>query len=471
MSKNLDRQLVPKAGARAHHWSTVLVRIGAGVLLLLALAAIVSQLNLHRNLHRLDARMLSGPADGSANALVAELADVAAKGSGKLVNVPSAGSFENVERLRAARGSCDTAFALAQDGEIDAQGGLELIGRLAKSDSVFLLAKNGDTIAGAAALAHAKIGVGLEGSASARLAQQVFGLPDLAALGVDLRHVATPDAVAMAKDGRLDAALVVVDEDAPWLGQTLRAGELQIVGLAHADVIARRIPHLRTGRIGAGQFDVVHMIPNEDKRVLRLETLVLGNGCAGRSATLDLMTVLSRRFPDFIRHNKETANTTGLPLASAARGFFDQEGPELADEYVPWLVDVMPPANWAYILMAVSLLFNAMGFGHRFRLWRIDAARVKLEAELGALFGPTTTLGDIARATPEEAAHAHDTPAHRARIEEIVRELEELAARSRRQSLSVLVPMGQEMAYRYQEGVVYETLAVLRDFLRRTRPV
>jgi hypothetical protein len=31
----------------------------------------------------------------------------------------------------------------------------------------------------------------------------------------------------------------------------------------------------------------------------------------------------------------------------------------------------------------------------------------------------------------------------------------------------MLVPMGQEMAYRYQEGVIYETLAVLRDFSKR----
>jgi hypothetical protein len=33
----------------------------------------------------------------------------------------------------------------------------------------------------------------------------------------------------------------------------------------------------------------------------------------------------------------------------------------------------------------------------------------------------------------------------------------------------MLVPMGQEMAYRYQEGVIYETLAVLRDFRRRAQ--
>ena len=267
----------------------------------------------------------------------------------------------------------------------------------------------------------------------------------------------------MLADGRLDLALVVIDEDAPWLGNTVRGG-MQIAGLSHIDVVARRLPHFKTGRIGAGEFDAVAVIPAQDKRVLRVETLILGNRCAGRSATIDLMSVLAQRFPDFVRHNKETANTTGLPLAPAARGFFEHEGPELADEYVPWLVDVMPPTNWAYVVMAVSVLFNVMGLGHRFRLWRIDAARVNLEAELATLFGSTTTLGDIARANPEEEAIART---QRPRVVEIVRELEALAARSRRYSLSVLVPMGQEMAYRYQEGVIYETLAVLRDFLRR----
>jgi hypothetical protein len=33
----------------------------------------------------------------------------------------------------------------------------------------------------------------------------------------------------------------------------------------------------------------------------------------------------------------------------------------------------------------------------------------------------------------------------------------------------MLVPMGQEMAYRYQEEIIYETLAVLRDFTRRAK--
>ena len=176
------------------------------------------------------------------------------------------------------------------------------------------------------------------------------------------------------------------------------------------------------------------------------------------------MELLTAHFPDFIRHNKETANATGLDLAPAAKGYFDHEGLELADEYVPWLVDVMPPANWAYIVMGISLLFNVMGAGHRFRLWRIDDARVKLEAEIATLFGPNTTLGDIEHT---EAKGDRGTADFKKQLGSLIDRLESLAARSRKQSVSVLVPMGQEMAYRYQEGVIYETIAVLRGFTRR----
>jgi hypothetical protein len=128
---------------------------------------------------------------------------------------------------------------------------------------------------------------------------------------------------------------------------------------------------------------------------------------------------------------------------------------------------MMPPANWAYFVMGASLLFNAMGFGHRFRLWRIDVARVKLEAEIAAIFGPTTTLGDIARAAPGELA-AQFSAERRARVEQVIRALEVLVERCRRQSVSMLVPMGQEMTYRYQESLITEALAVLRAFMARS---
>ena len=78
--------------------------------------------------------------------------------------------------------------------------------------------------------------------------------------------------------------------------------------------------------------------------------------------------------------------------------------------------------------------------------------------------GPGTTLGDIARSDPSGDMLRREV---KEEVDRVIRELEALAARSRSQSLSMLVPMGGEMAYRYQENLVHETLAVLRAFRAR----
>jgi len=460
----LERQLAPGAPSPPPR-AARLLRIALVVAIVLGLGALTSQLNLERDLHRLDARILSGVPEGNYHLLADALVRSAASQRGHLRELPSQGSSDNIARLRAARASCEIEFALAQDGsDWGPPGELQLIGRLAKSESVFFLGKRADELTEFAQLRRARIGVGPARSGSAELMLHLFSMPELAALAVELEHGVVAEQLAQVERGELDLMVVVMDEDAPWLVRVLRTGQVQMAGFAHLDVVARKLPHFRTGRIGAGQFDPIGLLPPVDKRVLRMDTLVIGNACASRSTTLDLLSLLTKEFPDFARHNQDTSNTTELTLAPAAADFFEHNGRELADEYAPWLVDVMPPANWAYFIMAASLLFNAMSLGHRFRLWRIDVARVKLESEIAALFGSTTTLGDIARARRgQDAAWA----AGRVRIEEVVRQLERLAERCRRQSLSFLVPMGQEMTYRYQESLITEALAVLRGFLER----
>src|SRR5262249_50333802 len=312
----------------------------------------------------------------------------------------------------------DIAFALIQDGTDVSAGGqkLELIGRLPKAETVFLLGRDADKRTTLASLSRVRIGIGPEGSGSARPPRQIFELEDLPGPRVTLALHPIAEQLGMAERGELDLALLVIDEDAPLVAKPIREGRLQIANMTHLDAIARRIPRLRMGRIAAGQYQAVKAFPPEDKHVLRVDTLVVGNGCVGHSATIDLLTLLEAHFPDFVRHNKETSNATGLELASASKGFFEH-GPELADEFAPWLVDVMPPANWAYIIMGVSLLFNAMNAANRFRLWRIDTARVKLELELAKLFGEGATLGDIQRT---KIAGKLADAATRARIDDLI---------------------------------------------------
>lgn len=439
--------------------SRLWLKVSMLVLLIGALAALLSRLDLRHDMGRLDLSVLSGSATGNYQRIVEQLSLQARRQHGRLRVVSSQGSADNVRRLAEARTSCEIQVALAQDGAVWREPRPVLLGRLPKAESMFFVARNGDQLSEFAQLAGLRVGIGPEGSGSALIASAMLTLPEFRPLALSLSHHSLEQQLSLVQEGKLDLAVMVIDEDASLIANALLQQGLQIAGFRHTDVIARRLSQLHTGRIGAGQYDAVRLLPAEDKKVLRVETLVLGNGCASRSETMDLLTLLSVQFPDFIRHNRDTPNTTGLALHAAAHDFFEAEGPELADKYVPWLVDVMPPANWAYVVMGVSLLFNGMGLGHRFLLWRIDAGRVALEGQLGRVFGADTTIGELASSSP--SSERSEVSAR------VIAELTRLSVRSRRYSLSLLVPMGEEMSYRYQEELIHQTLSSLREYQRR----
>ena len=294
------------------------VKDGLGVLLIFGLGVVVSRLNLHSDMSRLEIGILSGAQEGNYHRLIDELGRLATLEKGRIKNVSSEGSADNVRRLAAAAKSCEVAIGLAQDGTAWGETKPQLLGRLPKSESVMFFGKDADRIKEFSQLKGLKVGIGPAGSGAAVIAGQLLALPELASLGLVLSNHTLSEQLALAAKGDLDLALLVMDEDAPLVGQAIREQGLQLAGFAHADVIARRIPHLRTGRIGAGEYDAVRLLPPEDKRVLRVETLVLGNGCAGRSQLIDVLSLLSRQFPEFIRHNKDTPNATGLELTATS---------------------------------------------------------------------------------------------------------------------------------------------------------
>ena len=116
-------------------------------------------------------------------------------------------------------------------------------------------------------------------------------------------------------------------------------------------------------------------------------TLLIANPCAQRADRIALLMLTAAELPNFVRDNppSSTAPASVLPLAGEARQFFLTGEPELADRYFPWLVNIMSPAYWVYLVMAVTVLFNLMRGYSKFRLWRIDAAREKLETAVKRL--------------------------------------------------------------------------------------
>lgn len=430
---------------------------------LVIIAALMATFGRHPDLSHVKVAFLSGSEDGNYHAIVDKAAAEAQRRNGRIDNLPSAGSIENIERLAAAKASCDIQFTLVQDGlPWPKSHPLQLIGRLPISESFVVLGRDADRIRSVADLRGMRVGIGPEGSGSAYVARQVMA--QLAELDIKVTNHTLSEQLAMLERGDLDLGAMVIAPGAQLMLQAVRDRKLQIADIPAADALAQRLPSARGGIIKAGYYDPVRELPPTDKRIIEIDTLVIGNGCARESVTQGVVTALVRVFPNFVAVNRERPNLTGLEYAPAARTYFDNQGPDVVGEYVPWVIDIMPTARWVQLVFAFSLLFGAQAVWHRFRLWRLDARRVRIEGEVTRLFAPGTTVVEIAESLPKSQ---HRTPAARAQVDAAMNELGELAERCRRQSLSMLVPMGQEMNYRYQERLIADLLHALRQFRAR----
>ena len=432
----------------------------------------------------LRASILTGGPTGAYHALGERLAARALKKNGRLKVVTTAGSIENIARLAGENGHCVPAFAFVQDGlPTPADAGLATLGRLPQPESLFLMARRGRAINAFSDLKGDSIGIGPEGSGTAYLVQQLLQNSDLGGLGLKPSHHDLDDQAKLVRDGDLDLAAFVMNENAELIRTLANAYDLEIVAPSDIEGLVARDKWLRLGRIPAGFYDVAKPIPATDKLVAQVDTLVMTNACVHRAERIAFLMLLSEEFPNFVRMNPPPSakSQDSAPLSDEAREFFATGEPELADKYFPWLVNLMSPAYWIYLAMAATVLLNVMGVYSRFRLWRIDAGRALLESRLKALAYPGLDEEQIkARAkssiTREQIKALPpgvviQTPGDRKAAEDLMNDFDALRSRCEDQLKSFVTPMGSEMYYRYQEWLIDEARAALAALLRLPKSV
>ncbi|MBV8334421.1 MAG: hypothetical protein JO358_03010 [Alphaproteobacteria bacterium] len=433
-----------------------------------AVAALASRFGVSHDYAYLRAALLSGAQGGWYHTLATRLAAHARQEHGVLTVVPTAGSIENVRLLAEAGQRCTPAFALVQDGiPVPADAGLEMLGRLPEPESLLLLARRNRTFLTFADLRGASIGIGPEASGTAYLLRQVFDDPDLQGLGVRLSYYELTDQARLVSQGALDLAAVVMQEDAELLRTVVHQYDLDIATFQDLPGLVARHPWLGLGQIPAGFYDLVRPTPSLEKPVARVDTLVVANSCARRAERVALLMLLTAELPGFLQANppKHAYSAAVLPLASEARQYFIRGEPEIADLYFPWLVDLLSPAYWVYFVMAATILFNVLKGISRFRLWRIDTGRERLERRVKELTDPGSTHAQI-RALP--SGHRLTDANACATAQSIRDQLSQLRARCQRQVSSIVTPMGDEMFYRYQQSLIDEATTTLALLLQHS---
>jgi len=426
----------------------------------LAVAAAVLYFIVSGDYAFLRASIYTGAPTGQYHATGERLAARALKRNGRLAVVATAGSVENIARLVGENGRCSPAFAFVQDGvPVPADAGLQTLGRLPQPESLLLFARRGRAIDTFNDLKGASVGIGPDGSGTAYLMRQLMENSDLKGLDLKPSNHGLEAQAEMVRDGQLDLAAFVMNEDAELIHTLATKYDLEIAAPADIEGLVARDKWLRLGRIPAGFYDIAKPIPATDKLVAQVDTLIMTNACAHRAERA--------AFPNFVRDNPPPSwkSQDQAPLADEARQFFAEGGPELADRYFPWLVNLMSPAYWIYLAMAVTILFNASNAYSRFRLWRIDTNREMLESRLKALTGLGSTPEHVKTLPPGAVIK---TPQDRKAAEGLIKDLEALRLRCEEQLRSIVTPMGSEMFYRYQESLIEDAQAMLADLLRRS---
>ena len=409
--------------------------------------------------------MLTGSAGGGYHALGSRLAERAKRDGQRLDVVATEGSIQNVGRLIAGKGACVDKFAFIQDGTpVPSDAGLELLGRLPEPESLLLLGRRDHPVASIADLRGASVGVGPEGSGTAYLMHRLFADPDLAGLDIRMSYHALEDQAQLVSQGSLDLAAYVMRDDAEFLHFIIRKYELDIADLQDLQGLIGRHSWLSLGRVPAGRYDLVRRIPLHEKILPQVNTLVVASPCARRSSRIELLMLLSAELPGFVRSNppRSTSPTTAAPLSLEARQFFLTGEPEFADRYFPWLVNIMSPAYWIYFAMAATALFNALKGLSRFRLWRIDATREKLEAEVRQIAGDVVSYGPAPDLSTRELTV--DQIGH-ATAQDILDRLAKLRSRCQRYAKAFSTPMGDEMLFRYQQSLIDHTTVTLKTLV------
>jgi TRAP-type uncharacterized transport system substrate-binding protein len=211
----------------------------------------------------------TGGEGGAYQSFAARYRDVLGRYGIKLVEKPSAGSTENLARLRDPDIEVDAAFI---------QGGTA---RVAEDDSLYTL---GDfyheplwvfyreaSLRGADKLLDLKgkrIAVGGVGSGTHYLAMAMLGANEIDETNTRLLKVGGMGVLERFEKGEIDAAFAVGPTQSALVWSLLYTPGIKLMNIGHAEAYTRRFPYLAHLVLPRGAIDLIQNIPEHDTHLV-----------------------------------------------------------------------------------------------------------------------------------------------------------------------------------------------------------
>jgi len=315
----------------------------------------------------------------------------------------SAGSLENIERLK--NDEAQIGFVQGgvvppkEDPDAEDDSGLLSLGSLFY-EPVWVFYRGEKKLDRLTDLRGKRIAIGQEGSGVRQLAQQLLVANEIP-LGRNLVPVAGLKAAEELQQGRIDAAFIIAAESAPVVQVLLRSPGVRLMSFAQANAYQRRFPFLTRLTLPQGVADLVRDYPPEDIKVLApTANLIIRDDLHPALQTL-LLQALSDvhgksgffqdagEFPSYMDQM--------LPLSPDAARYFKSGSPFL-QRYLPFWLAVLIDRLIVLLVPIIALLIPLLKIAPAIYTWRVRSKIFRIYGELKFLEEDIKQHSDIERA-------------------------------------------------------------------------
>jgi TRAP-type uncharacterized transport system substrate-binding protein len=333
-----------------------------------------------------DTLVLSSGADGGAyQRFAAHYTDVLSCYGVRLVEQPSGGSIDNINRLRDPESEVDAAFFQAGTAEpLEADELLSLGAFYYEPLWVFYRAGLGH-LDRVQQLKGRRIAVGGSGSGSRHLALEMLEASGIDAGSARLVEAGGMELVEKFNKGQIDAAFVVGPTQSAAVWMLLFADGVKLMSLTHADAYTRRFPYLNKVVLPRGAVDVGREVPPADvTMVASTATLLVRDGT--HPALIDLLMQAATEVhggPGVFQKPGEFPRPSAVdfPLSKEAQRYY-KSGKPFLQRYLPFWAATLIDRLVVMIIPVVALLFPILRFAPALYGWRVRSRIYRRYGEL-----------------------------------------------------------------------------------------
>lgn len=320
--------------------------------------------------------MSTGSQNGAYYAYAQRYAELLAVNGITLEVKSSAGSLENLERLK--RNEADIALiqgGVSETAAAAADGGSDLrsLGSVAY-EPVWVFYRSAHRIDKLHQLSGQRIAVGEEGSGIRGLALQLLEANEIATSGKDLLPAAGLNAAEALQQGQIDAAFIVAAPEAPVVQVLLRSPGVRVMSFTQADAYTHRFPFLSRIVLPRASVDLVRDTPPRDTVLLATTANVIVRENlhpALASLLLQAMSETNGKSGFFQRAGEFPAyKDQSFALSSDAERYY-KSGPPFLQRYLPFWIAVLVERLFVLIVPVVVLLLPLLRIAPSIYAWRV----------------------------------------------------------------------------------------------------